>query len=234
MVTHGEATPMATTERKYFDISRCPEQAATACCMNQMSHNNFLSIDVHSISYDINDAEDVEQVCTAMQSKGGSYSTKGPSAKIYSYNGKTSQNTYTWGLADSSSNNSQTSAPTTTSDSSNGGGGDGFDWEGTKQQVGDTYSNVSGKVSETYGNVSEKVGNGISRASEKSGLAIEEVVGIVLGALAGLCLFLTCACYCCCKRTDEDPKQVHLIGRERKEWQAKDKWNTTQNRDTWA
>jgi hypothetical protein len=197
----------------------------------------FIYFFFYRISYDINDVEDVGQVCTAIQSKQGSYSTVGVSSSnlIYDYSSSSSSNTYTWGLANGSSNantNSQTAAPT----SGNTSNSTGFDWEGTKQQVGDTYNSVSDKVGETYGTVSEKVGSGITRASEETGLAVEEVVGIVLGALAGLCLFMMCGCYCCCKR-EEDPKQVQLIAsspRERKQWTAKDNWNTTRDRSTWA
>jgi uncharacterized lipoprotein len=174
----------------------------------------------YRISYDINDVEDAEQVCTAIQSKQGSYSTVGvySSTNIYDYS-SSSSNTYTWGLSDdSSSTNSATATPTA--------------WNSTGV-TNINWNSVSDKVGDAYGTVSDKVGSGITRASEETGLEVEEVIGIVLGALAGLCLFMMCGCYCCCKR-EEDPKQVLLIAGPRKQWKAKDHWNTTRDRATWA
>jgi hypothetical protein len=234
MAMLGVPTVMEIMERKCNCLCLLtPTHTASSVFLT--SNSLLVYFFVHRISYDINDVEDAGQVCTAIQSKQGSYSTVGVSSStmIYDYS-SSSSNTYTWGLGSGSSNastNSKTKAPSTNSTS-----GTNFDWEGTKQQAGDTYNSVSGKVGDTYNTVSEKVGSGITRASEQTGLEVEEVVGIVLGALAGLCLFLMCGCYCCCKR-EEDPKSVQLIGsspRERKEWAAKDNWNTTRDRSTWA
>jgi hypothetical protein len=241
MAMLGEATVMEIMERKY----NCLCLLLVDCvCTHTRTHTHTVSsifltsnsllvyFFLRRISYDITDVEDAAQVCTAIQSKQGSYSTVGVSSStmIYDYSSSSNSNTYTWDGSSNGSSNSATATPTS------GNSTDGFDWEGTKQQVGDTYNSVSDKVGETYGTVSEKVGSGITRASEKTGLAVEEVIGIVLGAIAGLCLFFMCGCYCCCKR-EEDPKQVHLIAnspRERKEWMAKDNWNTTRDRSTWA
>lgn len=187
------------------------------------------------ISYDINDIDDMEQVCTAFKMKSGSYSRVGVSAStsLYDYSGKYT-NTYTWNLQGGSASSNNGDSSSSSSSSSNGSSsynetsnGDGFDWQGTKQQIGDKYNEMS-----------TKVGNGINSASEKTGLEVEEIIGIIVGALAALCLFTWCGCYCCCKK-NADEKQVLLIGehgeqRGHKEWKAKDKWNTTKNRATWA
>jgi len=161
------------------------------------------------MSYDITDTEDAEQVCTAFKKKSGYYNRIGisDSTYLYDYSGKYT-NTYTWNLlgGSASSNN----------------GSSGYDWQGTKQQIGDKYNDMS-----------TKVGNGINSAAEKTGLEVEEVIGIIVGALAALCIFTLCGCYCCCKK-NTDEKQLRLIGSEQKEWKAKDKWSTSKSRATWA
>ncbi|KAL3930663.1 MAG: hypothetical protein SGBAC_011666 [Bacillariaceae sp.] len=174
------------------------------------------------ITYDITDTEDVDQVCMAMKKKSGYYNRigSGSSTKLYNYNGRKT-NTFTWDLYSGSSTNGY--FPNGSSSGSSGSDS-GFDWQGTKQQIGDKYNNMS-----------EKVGDGINRASEKTGLEVEEVIGIVVGALAAMCLFIVCGCYCCCKK-DTDEKQLNLLGKgtERREWKAKEKWETSRNKATWA
>mmetsp|Transcript_27937 Transcript_27937/g.67974 ORF Transcript_27937/g.67974 Transcript_27937/m.67974 type:complete len:618 (+) Transcript_27937:26-1879(+) len=179
------------------------------------------------ITYDITDTEDDDQICMAMKKKSGYYNRvgSGSNTKLYNYNGRKS-NTYSWDLYSGSSTNGYNPSGSSSSGSSSGSNGsnNGFDWQDTKQQIGDKYNTMS-----------DKIGNGIDRASEQTGLEVEEVIGVIVGALAALCLFIACGCYCCCKK-DTDEKQVNLLGegRERREWSAKDKWATSRNKATWA
>lgn len=237
------------TEENSFELSQsCNED-------NQDGNNNYQYYDENGnawgsyyyenygyISYDINDIDDMEQVCTAFKKKSGSYNRVGVSAStnLYDYTRRYT-NTYTWDLlgGSTSSNNGGSNGSSSNGSSSNGSSSNGsssnnensdssgFDWQGTKQQIGDKYNEMS-----------TKVGNGINSASEQTGLEVEEVIGIIVGALAALCIFTFCACQCCCKKSS-DEKQVHLMGepevpREKTQWKAKDKWNATKNRATWA